>query len=162
MQVGVLSDTHFRTIKDGLDVLEQLLLGPFAEVDLILHAGDVGATQILDGYLDVPLLAVRGNTDVDDVRLPEQRVVELQGFRIGMVHGWGPIAGLETRVRNEFSSASLDCLIYGHSHYPVCHRQEGLLLFNPGSPTDRRSAPYHSVGVLILGTTLNGRILPLD
>lgn len=162
MQVGVLSDTHFRTLKDGLDVLEQLLAGPLAAVELILHAGDFGVTQILDGYFDVPLLAVRGNTDVEDARLPEQRVIELEGFRLGLIHGWGPIAGLETRVRKEFSSTPLDCLIYGHSHYPVCHRQGGLLIFNPGSPTDRRSAPCHSVGVLDLGSTLNGRILLLD
>lgn len=162
MQVGVIADTHFRTLRDGLGLLEQLLQGPFAEVELILHAGDLGSTQILDGYLDVPLLAVRGNTDGEDARLPLQRLVELAGFRIGLIHGWGPVAGLESRVLKEFSAIPLDCLIYGHSHSPVCHRQGELLLFNPGSPTDRRSAPWHSVGLLDLGSTLTGRILALD
>lgn len=162
MQVGVLSDTHFRTLRDGLGLLDHLRQGPFAGVELILHAGDLGTTELLDGYLDVPLLAVRGNTDGEDARLPLQRVVELGGFRIGLIHGWGPVSGLENRVRKEFSAIPLDCLIYGHSHFPVCQRQEGLLLFNPGSPTDRRSAPCHSVGLLDLGSSLTGRILCLD
>lgn len=162
MRIGVLSDTHFGTLRDGLEVLEGLLQGPFAGVELILHAGDLGHTQLLDGFLEVPLLAVRGNTDGADARLPEQRLIELAGFRIGLIHGWGPIAGLENRVRQAFAGTPLDCLIYGHSHSPVCRRHHGLLLFNPGSPTDRRSAPWHSVGLLELGPTLNGRILPLD
>lgn len=162
MQIGVLSDTHFRTLGGGLQVLEQLLQGPFAGVELILHAGDLGQTQVLDGYLDIPLLAVRGNTDAPDARLPEQRLLEVEGVRIGLIHGWGPLAGLEKRVRQAFAGTVLDCLIYGHSHYPVCHWHDGLLLFNPGSPTDRRSAPCHSVGLLELGPTLSGRIIPLD
>lgn len=162
MQIGVVSDTHFRSLREGIALFERLLQGPFAEVELILHAGDVGAPQILDGFLDVPLVAVRGNTDAVNASLPEQRVLELAGYRIGLMHGWGPLAGLETRVLGEFSGVRLDCLIYGHSHYPVCRRDGGLLLFNPGSPTDRRSAPWHSVGVLESGQTLVGRILALD
>lgn len=162
MQVGVLADTHFRTLKDGLALLESLLLGPFAGVEIILHAGDLGDTRILDGYLPVPLLGVRGNTDGADARLPERRVVELAGFRIGLIHGWGPMAGLEARVRREFAATALDCLIYGHSHLPACHREGGVLVFNPGSPTDRRSAPCHSAGLLDLGPTLTGRILTLE
>ena len=162
MQIGVVSDTHFRSLREGIGFFEGLFQGPFAEVELILHAGDLGPPQLLDGVLDVPLLAVRGNTDGANANLPLQRVLELAGFRIGLIHGWGPLAGLEARVLGEFSGAGLDCLIYGHSHYPVCRQSDGLLLFNPGSPTDRRSAPCHSVGVLELGQTLNGRILALD
>lgn len=162
MQIGVLSDTHFRSLREGLVFFERLLQGPFADVELILHAGDVGAPQILDGYLEIPMAAVRGNTDGEDARLPAQRLLVLGGFRIGLIHGWGPVEGLETRVQREFSETQLDCLIYGHSHYPLCHQSQGLLLFNPGSPTDRRAAPYHSVGVLDLGQNMVGRILPLD
>lgn len=162
MLVGVVSDTHFRSLREGIKLFEQLLRGPFATVELILHAGDLGTPQILDGYLDVPLMAVRGNTDAADPRLPEQRIVEIQGFRIGLIHGWGPVAGLENRVLKELSATPLDCLIFGHSHYPVCQRRNGLLLFNPGSPTDRRSAPHHSVGVLEIGPVLSGRIVALD
>lgn len=162
MQVGVVSDTHFRSLREGVILFERLLQGPFADVELILHAGDVGAPQILDGFLEVPIVAVRGNTDLEDARLPAQRLLELESFRIGLIHGWGPVEGLEARVEKEFSEVRLDCLIYGHSHYPVCHQSHGLLLFNPGSPTDRRSAPYHSVGVLELGQSIVGHILPLD
>lgn len=162
MQIGVVSDTHFRSLRDGIVLFERLLEGPFAEAELILHAGDVGAPQILDGFLEVPLVAVRGNTDAANANLPEQRVLELAGFRIGLIHGWGPLAGLESRVLGELSAARLDCLIYGHSHYPMCRQRDGLLLFNPGSPTDRRSAPCHCVGVLELGQTLVGHILSLD
>ena len=162
MQIGVVSDTHFRSLREGIVLFEGLLQGPFAEVELILHAGDLGPPQLLDGVLEVPLLAVRGNTDGTNANLPLQRVLELAGFRIGLIHGWGSLAGLESRVLGEFAGVRLDCLIFGHSHYPLCRRRDGLLLFNPGSPTDRRSAPCHSVGMLELGQTLNGRILALD
>lgn len=162
MHIGVVSDTHFRSLREGIGFFERLLQGPFAEVELILHAGDLGPPQLLDGFLEVPLVAVRGNTDGANANLPLQRVLELAGFRIGLIHGWGSLAGLESRVLGEFAGVRLDCLIFGHSHYPLCRRRDGLLLFNPGSPTDRRSAPCHSVGMLELGQTLNGRILALD
>lgn len=162
MYIGVVSDTHFRSLREGIGFFERLLQGPFAEVELILHAGDLGPPQLLDGFLEVPLVAVRGNTDGANANLPLQRVLELAGFRIGLIHGWGSLAGLESRVLGEFAGVRLDCLIFGHSHYPLCRRRDGLLLFNPGSPTDRRSAPCHSVGMLELGQTLNGRILALD
>jgi uncharacterized protein len=162
MLIGVLSDTHFPSIQAGLKLFDQLRLGAFAGVELILHAGDVGAAQVLDGLLDVPVLAVRGNTDFGPPWLPEQRTLVLEGYRIGLIHGWGPAAGLEARVLGQFAHTALDCLIYGHSHAPLCERRNGLFLFNPGSPTDRRSAPRHTVGLLELGSTLSGRILSLD
>lgn len=162
MQVGVVSDTHFRSLREGIELFEMLLRGPFSEVEMILHAGDLGMTQILDGFFDLPIVAVRGNTDPEDARLPDQRIMEIHGFRVGLIHGWGPVGGLETRVLKELSDPTLNCLIYGHSHLPVCQWRDGLLWFNPGSPTDRRSAPHHTVGILEFGTRVSGRILCLD
>ncbi len=162
MLVGVLSDTHFRTLQAGVALLERLRQGLFSQVELILHAGDVGLCEVLDGYLDVPVVAVRGNTDPPAPGLPLKRVLDLGGYRVGLLHGWGPLGGLEERVLGEFRQDHLDCLVYGHSHAPVCHRRQGLLLFNPGSPTERRFAPRTTVGLLRLESSITGQVLAFD
>jgi predicted phosphodiesterase len=94
--------------------------------------------------------------------VPVKRVIEVDGCRIGLIHGWGAAEGLVERVRQEFCDARLDALVFGHSHAPLCHREGGLLLFNPGSATDRRDMPYESIGVLEVADGLvQGRIIPL-
>jgi hypothetical protein len=94
---------------------------------------------------------------------PHQRVVEVDGVRIGLIHGWGPPAGLAARVRAAFAGTRLDCLVFGHSHMPLCRWEGALLLFNPGSATDRRGQPSTSVGILeVEGGVIAGRIVLLD
>lgn len=162
MKIGVISDTHFQDIASGIASLQQLAEYVFPGVDVILHAGDVVNADVLLALADRTVHVVRGNMDPVLPGVPVRKIIEIGGFRIGLIHGWGPPATLEERVLREFRDDRLDCLVFGHSHYPLCQRREGLLLFNPGSPTDRRRAPFHSVGILELGKEIQGRIIRLD
>lgn len=162
LRIGVLSDTHFLSPEDGSVFLEKLLQREFKDVDLILHAGDVVHPDSLIAFEEIPLYLVQGNMDPSQAGVPIRRIVEAGGFRIGLIHGWGAALGLEERVMAEFADEDLDCLVYGHSHHWVNHHQNGLLLFNPGSPTDRRGAPFHSVGILELDEDIRGHILSVD
>jgi ferredoxin len=91
-----------------------------------------------------------------------KRVVQLADTRIGMIHGWGAPNGIEKRVLDGFSAENIDVLVFGHSHRPVCRRAGSVLLLNPGSPTDRRSAPHHTVGLLHIGQGVEGEIIRID
>lgn len=95
-----------------------------------------------------PLYAVLGNNDRGLVGvLPITRVVELDGVRVGMIHDSGAREGRAGRVHRRFPDAGV--VVFGHSHVPV--DEEGLAgqrLFNPGSPTERRGQPHHTLGIL--------------
>jgi hypothetical protein len=162
MKIGVLSDTHLGDLAQALPFLQQLAERHFADAGMILHAGDLVHPDILLAFPGRIVHAVRGNMDVGAGHLPLRKIIAAGDFRIGLVHGWGAPDGLEERLLREFRGDRIDCLVYGHSHHPVCHRRDGLLLFNPGSPTDRRWAPFHSVGLLEVGERIEGRIIRLD
>lgn len=162
VRIGVLSDTHIVDLPAGLVFLQHLQENYFQEAGLILHAGDLVDPGILLGFAGATVYAVRGNLDPPAPELPARRILTLGGFRIGLIHGWGGPDQIESRILREFQGDQLDCLVYGHSHQPVCHRKDGILLFNPGSATDRRWAPFHSVGLLEIGATIEGRILRID
>jgi len=158
MKIGVISDTHLNRISGELrDIFAKYL----AETDMILHAGDIVSVTILDYLAERPVHAVFGNMDPFEVqrRLPGKTVVEAEGFRIGLIHGWGPSAGLEDRIAEEFSG--VDAIVYGHSHQAVNHLKNGVLYFNPGTATGYSSSGLHSIGLLELGDTIAGRIIPL-
>ncbi|MCK4535476.1 MAG: metallophosphoesterase [Desulfuromonadales bacterium] len=161
-RIGVLSDTHLAATSEALAFLVDLADSYFAGVDMILHAGDVVAPEILQGFTHCPVMAVRGNMDPATPGIPDKRVIEVGPARIGLMHGWGASYDLEERLLNEFSDAELDVLVFGHSHRPVCRFHDGILLFNPGSATDRRQAPYHSVGILEIGEKISGKIIRID
>jgi hypothetical protein len=161
-RIGVISDTHIVDACFDDALLNSLQEEYFKGVDIILHAGDLVDTEILTRFSCCPILAVCGNMDEPAVDLPMRRVLSVGPFRIGLIHGWGPPNGLEQRLLREFSEENIDCMVYGHSHMPTCRRQGDQLLFNPGSPTDRRRAPFHSVGILEVGDSIQGRIISLD
>lgn len=162
IKVGVLSDTHFHSISEGVDFIQYLLEHHFSDVDAILHAGDLVHPDVPLLFGEVPFFCVRGNMDSVDLIAPEQRVVEFAGYRIGLIHGWGDADDLEERLLSHCQSVKLDCLVYGHSHLPVCHMVDSILVMNPGSATDRRRAPWHSVGMLIIGDGIRGEIINID
>jgi len=119
--------------------------------DLILHAGDVvttAALRELGAY--APVEAVFGNMDEPALQaaLPERRVVEIEGARIGLVHLPGQRAGREARLASSFPGC--DAVVYGHTHRPQLERHQGVWILNPGSPTERRRAPSRSMIVLEL------------
>ena len=97
-----------------------------------------------------PVLGVHGNVDSADLRrlLPEERVVDAEGARIAMLHDAGPRTGRLERMRRRFGDCA-DLLVFGHSHLPL-HEQapDGFQIFNPGSPTERRRAPTHTMGLI--------------
>jgi putative phosphoesterase len=161
IRIGVLSDTHLPDSGDAHEFLLELIADVLAPVDLILHAGDLVAPELLAAFSDYPFHAVRGNMDPPISGVPVKKVINVEGFIIGLMHGWGPPDGIEERIEEEFSSVSLDCLVYGHTHQPVCQKRDGVLYFNPGSATDRRNMPYHSVGLLEVGQDIRGTIIRL-
>lgn len=117
-----------------------------ADADLILHAGDVVGAAVLEELERLaPVQAVAGNMDEPELlaALPERRVVEVDGARIGMVHVPGPAVGRGERLAAAFP----DChaVIYAHTHLPDVSQVGEVWVLNPGSPTERRGAPAHSM-----------------
>jgi uncharacterized protein len=109
----------------------------------------VVAASVLDELRELgPVQAVHGNMDEAALResLPRELVVEAGGARIGMVHVAGPRAGREARLAARFPGCG--AVVYGHTHVPQLERHEGVWILNPGSPTERRSAPVHSMLVV--------------
>jgi uncharacterized protein len=92
--------------------------------------------------------------------LPKQRVVEVGGMQIGMVHDPGPRERREARLAARFEDCS--AVVYGHTHVPQVEQFQHLWVLNPGSPTERRSAPAHSMIVLsIRGTRITPELVTL-
>lgn len=162
LRIGVLSDTHLADSDEARMFLLDLIESVLAPVDMVLHVGDLVAPDLLDAFDNYQVHAVRGNMDPVTPGVPLKKVINVGGFTIGIIHGWGPPEGIEERIHAEFSSISLDCLVYGHSHRPACRRRNGVLYFNPGSATDRRFMPYHSVGLLEIDDDIRGTIIRID
>jgi len=121
--------------------------------DLILHGGDFVAASVLRELGELAQVeAVYGNVDEPALQalLPERRVVEVEGARIGMVHIAGPRVGREERLVSLFPGC--DAVVYGHTHVPQAEQHQGVWILNPGSPTERRRAPQRSMLVLDIGT----------
>ena len=148
MRIGVLSDTH---MPGRAKKLPEQLLRDFAQVDHIVHAGD---WNTLDVYEQLRLLApvdgVAGNTDGSDIvkRFGYKKVLQLGAVRIGLTHGDRGAGLTEDNALNMFFGEQVDCVVFGHSHIPLLAEKRGVLLFNPGSPTDKRWQERHSYGML--------------
>jgi putative phosphoesterase len=118
--------------------------------DVILHAGDLATLGVLAELraLGPSVHAVCGNVDEPALarELPVETVLEVGGARIGMIHDSGAAAGRMARMRRRFPG--VDAVVFGHSHIPLHETgPDGLQLFNPGSPTDRRRQPRHTMGL---------------
>ncbi|MET0727455.1 MAG: metallophosphoesterase family protein [Acidimicrobiales bacterium] len=146
----VVSDTHLRP--ETIDRMPSEVWSLAGEADVVLHAGDVVHPSVLAALADrASVHAVLGNNDDALVGvLPETLEVDLGGVRIAMIHDSGVRAGRPARMRRRFADA--DVVVFGHSHEPVIEQlPDGLLLVNPGSPTQRRRQPVHTVVWLELG-----------
>jgi putative phosphoesterase len=151
MRILVLSDTHIprragelpRTVTDALE-----------GVDLIIHAGDFTS---MDLYHELrafgPLKAVHGNMDDPELCeiLPEKLIFDLEGRRIGLMHGFGAPYRLGDRVIRKFSEERIDLVIFGHSHRAQIKEISGTTLLNPGSPTDHYFATRQSFAMIEIG-----------
>ena len=149
MLIAVISDTH---LPRGARRLPDACVERIAAADLLLHAGDFSTLDVLRELeaIGPPLVGVHGNVDSPDLRreLPAERVVEAEGARIAMVHDAGPRPGRLERMRQRFGNHA-DVVVFGHSHLPL-HEEapDGFQIFNPGSPTERRRAPTHTMGLI--------------
>jgi uncharacterized protein len=154
--VAVIADTH---MPRGARRLPETSVTRLRAADLILHAGDVVAASVLEelAALGPPLHAVHGNMDdaVLQRSLPETLVVDAGGRRIGMIHDPGPRAGREGRLARRFPRCA--AVVYGHTHEPQVSRVGETWILNPGSPTERRRAPAHTMLVL---EVLDGELRP--
>ncbi|MGI5158248.1 metallophosphoesterase family protein [Microbispora sp. CA-102843] len=162
MKVVVLADTHApRRWKSCPPTVAEHLRG----ADLILHAGDVCTADVLvelSAY--APVHAVLGNNDGPDVAAwgaPETLELDLGGLRVAMIHDSGQAAGRTARMRRRFPEA--DLVVFGHSHIPMDLTGDGVRVFNPGSPTDRRRQPHGTIGLLDVegGVLRRAEIVPV-
>ena len=147
MRVAIISDTH---LPRGRRRLPDDCLAELRAADLILHGGDLATAEVLDELeaLGPPVRAVLGNVDRDPAlrgRVPETQAFTADGARFAMVHDAGPAKGRLARLRARFPDA--DVVVFGHSHIPLHEARDGLQIFNPGSPTDRRRQPRHTMGL---------------
>jgi putative phosphoesterase len=144
--IAVLADTHLPRGKRRLpDSCTELL----KQADLIVHAGDFVTLAVLEELRSLgELIGVQGNVDDRDVRrtLPETASFDADGAAVAVIHDAGARTGRIERLRRRFPDAA--AVIFGHSHIPL-HEQtpDGFQIFNPGSPTDRRRAPHHTMGL---------------
>ncbi|QTC43146.1 metallophosphoesterase family protein [Bacillus sp. V3] len=148
MKITVLSDTH---LPKGRRKLPDNLIKDIQESEFIIHAGDF---QSAESYKEIArfgeLVGVYGNVDDREIRniLPKRRVCLINGVKIGIVHGDGKGKTTEMRARESFDNEEVDMIIFGHSHIPYLRYHDGVLLFNPGSPTDKRKMPMFSHGLM--------------
>jgi uncharacterized protein len=146
VELAIISDTH---MPRGGRAIPEACLARMRSADAILHAGDLVAVEVLEllESLGPPVHAVHGNIDEPALRmrLPAVRVVDADGARIVVTHDGGPAGRRLTRLRGRFPDA--DAVVFGHSHLPLHEERDGFHIFNPGSPTDRRRAPSHTMGI---------------
>ena len=166
MRIGLISDTH---IPSAGPALWPEVADVFRKVDLILHAGDLHETSVLD-WLErlAPVRCARGNGDwrVVDPRVEETQVLEIEGLRIGMVHGlWFPDGPpLAVEIQRIFGRP-LDVLVTGDTHVEMVEWVDGVLVVNPGSPTYPHNLRVQrgTVGILtITGGRPHAEILQLS
>ena len=124
MKIGVLSDTH---LKEPHPEFKKAIEYHFRDVEKIFHAGDFVDWSIAE-YLSSQkeLIAVCGNMDSQDIReaFPRKRIIELKGFKIGLIHGGGSPFGIESHIRGEFDE--VDAIVYGHTHIPANHQVKNI------------------------------------
>lgn len=159
MKIGVVADTHSH-------LLPRQLLEDFKNVDLIVHAGDFCSAsdlKIFEGIKDVR--AVFGNMDGPELRriLPECDIFRIGGATVGLCHGRGSPEGVLDFVKAKFKKNKVDVVVFGHSHRPFNETIDGVLYFNPGSPTDVVRAPYCSYGILdVRDGAVSGTIVKVE
>jgi putative phosphoesterase len=156
VRLAVISDTH---LPRGARRLPDACVERLLSADAILHAGDLMETSVLEALqaLGPPVHAVRGNVDSAELqaRLPATRIVDADGARIAMLHDAGPASGRLSRMRRRFPDAQ--AVVFGHSHIPLHEADaDGFQIFNPGSPTERRRQPRHTMG---MATARDGRVV---
>jgi uncharacterized protein len=145
--IALIADTH---MPKGGRRLPDRCVELIAGAEAVIHAGDFSRASVLDELKELcPVVhAVHGNVDEPVLRrsLPAELEVEVGGGVVGVIHDAGPSRGRAARMRERFPAA--DAVVFGHSHLPLHEESGGFQIFNPGSPTERRRAARHSMGLL--------------
>jgi uncharacterized protein len=145
VEIAIISDTH---LPRGARALPEACVERLRAADLIIHAGDFVTLEVLEELRAIgPVVGVQGNVDNAAVRatLPTTALVPAEDRRLAVIHDAGPAHGRLRRMRVRFPTAH--AVIFGHSHIPLHERAPyGFQIFNPGSPTDRRRQPRHTMG----------------
>ncbi|HVX30926.1 MAG TPA: metallophosphoesterase [Nitrolancea sp.] len=158
LTVAVIADTHFGAQRIWLpdEVLDAL-----QRADLIVHAGDFCSVEAYEMLSAIgPLRAVLGNNDVAALRtrLPLRREFQFGPFRAGLIHGHGFGRLTAREAADQLFSGQYDLGIFGHSHRPYHEMHDGTILFNPGSPTNRRWEPRHSYGIIRIADEIHAEL----
>jgi putative phosphoesterase len=146
--IAVIADTH---LPRGARRIPDACVDRMRDADLVIHAGDISTRAVLDDLeaIGPPVVAVHGNVDSAELQneLPDARTVDADGARIAVVHDAGPRTGRLNRMRKRFPDAQ--AVVFGHSHIPLHEAADdrAFQIFNPGSPTERRRQPRHTMGV---------------
>lgn len=154
VKIVVISDTHMPKKAKNLPMR---LIRDLTDCDYIIHAGDWQTVELyhqLQQY--VPVIGVTGNVDGPELKqlLKSKEIFSAGDFRIGIVHGHGTGKTTEKRALDAFADDHVDCIIYGHSHIPVIKENNDVLIFNPGSPIDKRRQKEFSYGILTIGESI--------
>jgi putative phosphoesterase len=161
VEIAIVSDTH---LPKGFRRLPEACLERLRAADAIVHAGDLSTLDVLKQLQSYGrVVAVHGNVDDAGVRdvLPETATLDAEGSRLAVIHDAGPSQGRLQRLRRRFPEA--DAVVFGHSHIPLHERAaDGFQIFNPGSPTERRPPPRHTMGICRTGGTLAFELVDLD
>ena len=160
MKILVISDTHIPRVAQDLP---KSIYDQIAKVDMIIHAGDFVDEDVLEKLKKLKTThAVYGNMDSIELRraLKAKEIIEAGKFRIGLIHGYGAPRDLLDTVRSEFGT--VDAIVFGHSHTAVSTIKDGILFFNPGSPTDTIFATANSYGILdVTDKKIEGKIIAI-
>ncbi len=159
--IAIVSDTH---MPKGSRALPEECERRCREADLIIHGGDFSEPSVLEMFRSFgpTVAAVHGNVDSKELRgwLPETTSVEVESIRIGLVHDSGQASGRLARMQALFPNH--DAVVFGHSHLPLHEESDGFQIFNPGSPTERRRAPFKSMGAATVdGTHIRFELIDL-
>ena len=161
MKIIVLSDTH---IPERAKDIPEELYKDMKSADLIVHAGDITSLAFFNKIGKITdLKAVHGNMDEPRLKeiLPLKQMIKVNGFSIGLIHGWGSPFGMLDLVQEEFVKEKPDIIIFGHTHKTFNLRRNNILLFNPGSPTDKIFSETNSYGVITISDKIEAKIVNL-
>jgi uncharacterized protein len=145
--IWVISDTHLTRS----NILPETFVQQIVREDIILHLGDIISFEVMEFLHTLcHVEAVRGNCDMPDVRrgLAVKKIIELDGIKIGLIHGQGGQLQTFQLVRQEFAG-KVDVALFGHTHVPHLARENGTLYFNPGSLRNGREGS-NTFGILHL------------
>lgn len=160
MRIGVIADTHVQRISE----LPSSLINELTHMDMVLHLGDFHSEDLVNDLKEISdFRGVAGNHDMHIPGLPEKDLVEVNGKRIGIIHGHGCVFpfGFKWGLMTQFEG-KMDAILYGHTHSVRNTVEEGVLFFNPGSVCGRFPAMHRSYGVLTVGEELSGEVITIS